>query len=507
MATATGTPTIAERDALAAVPGGLLIGENWDELSDRPRIAVEDPATGATLAEVPDAGVPEALDAVRHAAEAQPAWAATPPRARGEILRRAFELIIERRDTFALLLTMEMGKPLAESQAEVAYGAEFLRWFSEEPVRISGRYAEHPDGTGRILTRPQPVGPCLLITPWNFPLAMPTRKLGPAIAAGCTMVLKPAKQTPLTALFLAQTMLDAGLPAGVLNVIVSGRSGEVAQAMIADGRIRKVSFTGSTEVGRTLLELCANRVLRTSMELGGNAPLIVFDDADVNRAVDGAMVAKLRNGGESCTASNRIYVQAGIADEFTEAFAQRVGGLRLGRGTENVDVGPLIDEPTRSKVDELVRDATERGGRILTGGRGLDGPGYFYTPTVLDQVPPDARMLDEEIFGPVVPVTTFRTEDEVVAAANRTEYGLVSYMFTQDLDRALRVSDRLDTGMVGINQGIVSNPAAPFGGIKQSGIGKEGGVEGIDEYLSYKYLAIASPPHAPDLDLRSADEG
>jgi len=494
-------PVAQEAAVLAAVPKASLIGEEWRSAGEGPTLEVEDPSTGLPLCELPDAGVKDGLDALDAAARAQHRWAATPARVRGELLRRAFEAVLERQEELALLITLEMGKPLAESRAEVVYGAEFLRWFSEEAVRIGGRYADHAEGTGRVLTRRHPIGPCILISPWNFPLAMATRKIAPAIAAGCTMVVKPAKQTPLTTLLFARILLDAGLPPGVLNVLSTRRSGEMVQALIADGRARKLSFTGSTEVGRVLLGLCAERVMRTSMELGGNAPLIVFDDADLDRAVEGALLAKLRNGGESCTAANRIYVQRGIADEFVAAFADRMQAARVGRGTDGVEVGPMIDQAAREKIQQLVDDASAKGARVLTGGHALEGSGYFYPPTVLDDVPPDARMLSEEIFGPVAPVVRFADESEVIAAANATEYGLVAYAFSEDLDRALRVSDQLDTGMVGINQGVVSNAAAPFGGIKQSGIGREGGPEGIEEYLSTKYVAIASPPRPPAMNL------
>jgi succinate-semialdehyde dehydrogenase/glutarate-semialdehyde dehydrogenase len=503
MSAPTESPELLAQEAavLAAVPKASLIAGEWRSPEGGPTVSVEDPATGKTLCELPDAGVQDACDALDAAAQAQLEWAGTPARFRGELLRRAFEAVIERRDELALLITLEMGKPLEESRAEVTYGAEFLRWFSEESARIGGRYADHAEGTGRVLTRRHPIGPCILITPWNFPLAMATRKIAPAIAAGCTMVVKPAKQTPLTTLLFARILQDCGLPPGVLNVLTTNSSGWLVEALIADGRARKLSFTGSTEVGRVLMGLCAERVMRTSMELGGNAPLIVFDDADLDRAVQGAVLAKLRNGGESCTAANRIYVQQGIADEFVAAFAERMRAVRVGRGTGQVELGPMIDRAGREKIQELVDDASTKGARLLAGGHALEGPGYFYAPTVLDEVPADARILSEEIFGPVAPIVRFGAEGEAIAAANATEYGLVAYVFTQDLDRALRVSDRLDTGMVGINQGVVSNAAAPFGGIKQSGIGREGGPEGLEEYLTTKYVAIASAPVAPAMDL------
>jgi succinate-semialdehyde dehydrogenase/glutarate-semialdehyde dehydrogenase len=493
-----------EADVLAVVPAASLIGGDWRERGEGAPVAVEDPATGELLLELPSASVPDGIEALDAAAGAQLEWAATPARTRADLLRDAFEAVIERREEFALLITMEMGKPLAEARAEVDYGAEFLRWFSEEAGRIGGRYADHAAGTGRLLTRRHPVGPCILITPWNFPLAMATRKIAPALAAGCTMVVKPAKQTPLTTLLFARLLLDAGLPPGVLNVVTTRSSGPLVDALIADGRARKLSFTGSTEVGRVLLERCAQRVMRTSMELGGNAPLLVFDDADLERAVEGALLAKLRNGGESCTAANRIYVQDGIADEFVAAFAKRMGEVEVGRGTEAVGLGPMIDRPAVEKIQELVDDATAKGAEALTGGSPLPGTGHFYPATVLDRVPRSARALSEEIFGPVAPIVRFASEDEAIAAANATEFGLVAYAFTRDLDRALRISDRLDTGMVGINQGVVSNAAAPFGGVKQSGIGREGGFEGLDEYLTTKYVAIASPPSPPAMDLTGA---
>jgi succinate-semialdehyde dehydrogenase/glutarate-semialdehyde dehydrogenase len=388
-------------------------------------------------------------------------------------------------------MTIEMGKSLAESRAEITYANEFLRWFSEEAVRIDGRYAVSPNGQNRLITMRQPVGPCLLITPWNFPLAMGTRKVAPAVAAGCTVVVKPAKQTPLSMLAFAAIMQEAGLPAGVLNVVTTSHAGQVTDPLFDDERLRKLSFTGSTEIGRQLAARAMGRVLRVSMELGGNAPFLVFEDADLDAAVDGAMLAKLRNMGEACTSANRFHVAAPLAEEFAARLAKRMEGLRLGRGTEpDTDLGPLIDQTQREKVQELVGDAVGRGAKVLTGGEPLDGPGYFYRPTVLSDVPPASRLLTEEIFGPVAPIVSFDSEDEALAAANQTEYGLVAYVFTRDLSRALRVAEGLETGMVGLNQGIVSNAAAPFGGIKQSGFGREGGNEGIDEYLSTKYVAL-----------------
>jgi succinate-semialdehyde dehydrogenase/glutarate-semialdehyde dehydrogenase len=484
------TTRVAEQEVLARVPRQLYVGGRWREGS-KGSFAVEDPATGGVLCEVADASVEDARAALDAAVAAQPEWAGWAPRERGEILRRAFEAVMARADELALLMTLEMGKPLAESRAEVAYGAEFLRWFSEQAVRIDGRYAVAPSGQGRLLTMKQPVGPCLLITPWNFPLAMGTRKIAPAVAAGCTMVVKPAQQTPLSMLMLARILEEAGLPGGVLNLITATSAGETVAPLIADRRLRKLSFTGSTEVGRRLMEQASGNLLRLSMELGGNAPFIVFEDADLEEAVKGAMVAKMRNIGEACTAANRFHVAAPVAEEFAERLAQRMGALRLGRGTdEGVEVGPLIDERQRRKVSELVSDALAHGARVLVGGRQREGAGYFYEPTVLAGVSEDARLLREEIFGPVAPVQAFSSEQDAIAAANDTEYGLVAYLYTRDLRRALRVIEALETGMVGLNQGMVSNPAAPFGGIKQSGFGREGGPEGIEEYLETKYVAI-----------------
>jgi|SRR5579884_298162 len=481
----------SEQRILDAVPTELLIGGKWREAEHGAKLPVEDPSTGEPLIEVSDGTVDDARAALDAAVDAQPAWAQHPPRERSEILRRAFEAIIARRDELALLMTLEMGKPLKESEAEIAYGAEFLRWFAEEAVRIDGRYAVAPNGQGRLLTMRQPVGPCLLITPWNFPLAMGTRKIGPAIAAGCTMVVKPAQQTPLSMLMLAKILQDAGLPDGVLNLITASSSGETMAPLIADPRLRKLSFTGSTEVGRKLMQQAADGLLRLSMELGGNAPFIVFDDADLDAAVEGAVIAKMRNIGEACTAANRFHVAGGVADEFAERLAGRLGSMKVGRGTEEgVEVGPLIDGTQRDKVAELVDDARDHGARVLVGGGARDGSGYFFEPTVLSDIPDEARLLREEIFGPVAPVKGFADEDEAIAAANDTEFGLVAYVYTRDVKRALRVAERLDTGMVGLNQGMVSNPAAPFGGVKQSGFGREGGVEGIGEYLETKYVAV-----------------
>lgn len=481
-----------ERAVLDSVPTDLLIDGQWRGASGGARLGVEDPATGETLIEVADATPEDAMAALAAAADKQAEWATSAPRDRGEILRRAYEAIVEQTDELALLMTLEMGKSVAESRSEIAYAAEFFRWFSEEAVRIHGRYMVNTTGKGRILTMRQPVGPCVFVTPWNFPTAMGTRKLAPAIAAGCTMVVKPAQQTPLSMLALAKILQDAGLPAGVLNVITAKRSGAVIEPLLKDPRTRKLSFTGSTEVGRRLIEQSAHQVLRVSMELGGNAPFVVFQDADLDAAVEGAMLAKMRNVGEACTAANRFHIHESVAQEFASRLAERMGRLTVGRGTEEgVDVGPLIDQNQRDKVAELVEDAVSKGAEVLLGGGRPDGPGYFYEPTVLASVPDGARLLEEEIFGPVAPIATFSTEEQAIAAANRTEYGLVAYVYTRDLERAFRVSEGIETGMVGVNQGVVSNPAAPFGGVKQSGFGREGGFEGIGEYLETKYVAIA----------------
>ena len=455
-------------------------------------LAVEDPSTGETIAEVADATPADAVAALDAACAVQDEWAVHPPRERGEILRRAFEAMVANVDDLAMVMTLEMGKPLAESKAEITYAAEFLRWFSEEAVRIEGRFGTAPNGVGRLITMKQPVGPCYAITPWNFPAAMGTRKIGPAIAAGCTMIIKPAQQTPLSMLALAKIFQEAGLPDGVLNVITSHSSGEVSAPIINDPRLRKLTFTGSTEVGRMLVEQSAKGLLRTSMELGGNAPFLVFADADVDAAVEGAVIAKMRNIGEACTAANRFHVADRVADEFAEKLASKLADMKVGRGTEDdVKVGPLIDAAQRDKVAELVDDATGRGASVVLGGTKRDGAGYFYDPTVLTDVKADSRLLKEEIFGPVAPVVGFDDEDAAIAAANDTEFGLVAYVYTRDIKRAFRVCEKLQTGMVGLNQGLVSNAAAPFGGVKASGFGREGGREGIDEYLEIKYIAMA----------------
>ena len=484
--------TDGERAVLEQVPTDLYIDGVWRAAAGGGTLAVEDPSTGEALVEVADAEVQDALVALTAAADRQAEWAACAPRERGEILRRAYEALVAQSEDLALLMTLEMGKAVAESRAEIAYAAEFFRWFSEEAVRIHGRYMVNTTGTGRILTMRQPVGPCVFVTPWNFPMAMGTRKLAPALAAGCTVVVKPAQQTPLSMLALAQILEQAGLPAGVLNVITAKHSGAVIEPLLRDPRTRKLSFTGSTEVGRTLIEQSAHQVLRVSMELGGNAPFLVFADADLDAALDGAMLAKMRNVGEACTAANRFHVHESVVEEFATRLAERMGALKVGRGTEpDVDVGPLIDDAQREKVEELVGDAVDRGARALIGGERVAGPGYFFAPTVLTAVPADARVLREEIFGPVAPIATFSSEEQAVAAANRTEYGLVAYVYTRDLQRAFRVCEGIETGMVGLNQGVVSNAAAPFGGVKQSGFGREGGFEGISEYLETKYVAMS----------------
>ncbi|MGA7203467.1 MAG: NAD-dependent succinate-semialdehyde dehydrogenase [Specibacter sp.] len=497
--TVTAAAKLSERESslLAEVPTGLLINGEWRPAASGKTFDVEDPATGQVLLTIADAGAVDGAAALDAAVAAQDSWAATAPRERAEILRRAFDMVTARADDFALLMTLEMGKPLAEARGEVTYGAEFLRWFSEEAVRSFGRFSSSPEGTSRLLVQKKPVGPCLLITPWNFPLAMATRKIAPAVAAGCTMVLKPANLTPLTSQLFAEIMMDAGLPAGVLNVVATSTAGEVTGPLIKDNRLRKLSFTGSTPVGRRLLADASQNVLRTSMELGGNAPFLVFADADLDAAVDGAMAAKMRNMGEACTAANRFIVQDTVADEFASKFAAKMAAMTTGRGTEpETKVGPLIDAKSRDKVHSLVSDALADGASAVTGGAPVDGPGYFYQPTVLKGVEPGARILSEEIFGPVAPIVTFKTEDEAVALANDTEYGLASYVFTKDLNRGLRMADRLEVGMMGLNAGVISNAAAPFGGVKQSGMGREGSVEGIAEYQYIQYIGMPSPHNA-----------
>jgi len=480
-----------ERAALESAPNQLFIGGEWRDASGGAKLAIEDPSTGETLCEVADATPADAEAALDAACAAQADWAATAPNERSEILYRAFVALGERADELATLMTLEMGKPVAESKAELTYAAEFFRWFSGEALRIDGYYRVAGNGASRVLVMRQPVGPCYFITPWNFPTAMGTRKVGPAIAAGCTMVIKPAQQTPLSMLALAKILEEAGLPPGVLNVVTSSSSSDVSKPIIGDPRLRKLSFTGSTEVGKKLIAQSADTVLKVSMELGGNAPFLVFDDADIDAAIEGAMIAKMRNIGEACTSANRFHVADSLAGEFAEKLAERMGALKLGRGVDDgVDVGPLIDDDQRSKVAELVSDAVDNGAKCLVGGQAVEGAGYFYEPTVLADIPDNARVLSEEIFGPVAPVKGFGSEEEAIAAANNTEYGLVAYVYTRDLKRALRVCEGLETGMIGLNQGMVSNAGAPFGGVKQSGVGREGGNEGIKEYLETKYVAI-----------------
>ena len=473
----------------------LFIGGTWREADSGATFSVRDPADGSVITEVSDGDVNDAVDALDAAVAAQQQWGTTPPRDRGEILRRAFELITERADDFAELMSLEMGKTVKEAKGEVTYGAEFFRWFSEEAVRIHGRWMQAPAGGSRLLTIKKPVGPCLFITPWNFPLAMGTRKIGPAIAAGCTMVVKPAELTPLTMLALAATLEEAGLPAGVLNIVTTSDSKSLSKALMADDRLRKVSFTGSTPVGKVLIRQSADELQRVSMELGGNAPFIVFDDADVDAAVDGAMIAKMRNMGEACTAANRFLVHESVAGEFAEKLGMRMGALKVGRGQDDgVDVGPLIDQNAVDSVSQLVTDAVHDGARLVVGGKPLDGPdhsrGHFYPPTVLVDVPAESEIVKQEIFGPVAPITTFASEDDAIARANDTEYGLASYVYTRDLARTIRMAERLQFGMVGINSGLISNAAAPFGGVKASGFGREGSFEGIEEYLDTTYVAL-----------------
>lgn len=479
---------------LAEVPTGLLIAGQWRDASDGGTFEVENPATGETIATLASATGEDAQAALDAACTVQKDWAATSPRKRSDILRRAFDLVQERAEEFATLMTLEMGKPLAEARGEVAYGSEFLRWFSEEAVRDYGRTAPTPEGNLRMLTVRKPVGPCLLITPWNFPLAMGTRKVAPAVAAGCTMVLKPARLTPLTSQYFAKTMLDAGLPAGVLNVVSSASASAVSEPIMSDARLRKVSFTGSTPVGKQLLAKASENVLRTSMELGGNAPFLVFEDADIDEAVAGAMGAKMRNMGEACTAANRFLVHESVADQFAQKFAEQMGKLRTGNGLEEgTTCGPMIEAKARATVSELVDDAVARGARVLTGGQAGEGAGYFYRPTVLVDVPADARVVTEEIFGPVAPIVTFSSEEEAFELANATEYGLASYAYTQDPSRMFRLSDHLEYGLMGFNAGVISNAAAPFGGVKQSGLGREGGAEGLAEYTTVQYIGVKDP--------------
>lgn len=479
-------------DIVAAVPTGLVIGGEVRAASDGGEFEVLDPATGRVLARVSSGTVDDARAAVDAASAAAVDWASTTPRARSVILTRAFELMTEAADDLAALIVAENGKVFSDARGEVAYAAEFLRWYAEEAVRIPGAIQTAPSGTNRILVTHRPVGVSVLVTPWNFPAAMATRKIGPALAAGCTVILKPASETPLTALAIARIFEEAGVPAGVVNVLPSRRSGAVVEAMVDDDRVRKLSFTGSTEVGVTLMQLAARSVVNTSMELGGNAPFIVFDDADLDEAIAGAMIAKMRNGGEACTAANRFYVQEGIVAEFGRRLAERMGGLVVGAGSDSASqLGPLINAGARDDIHALVSGAVEEGATVLTGGSTPEGEGFFYPATVLADVPPTATILAHEIFGPVAPIVTFRTEEEAVRLANGTPFGLVSYLYTSDLARGLRVSEQIESGMVGLNRGLVSDPAAPFGGMKQSGIGREGGSEGLLEYMESQYVAVS----------------
>jgi succinate-semialdehyde dehydrogenase/glutarate-semialdehyde dehydrogenase len=490
--TMTTSPDTASQLDLLALPTDLYIGGKWMPGSTGQRIDVLDPSTGEAIATVADAGIEDAMAAVRAAHDAGPAWAATPPRRRSEILRRCFELMIEQKDMLARLISLENGKSLADAQGEVTYAAEFFRWFAEEAVRLNGEVSTAPSGANKILVQHQPIGVAVLVTPWNFPAAMATRKIGPALAAGCTVVLKPATETPLTAYALAALYAEAGVPDGVVNVLTTRKSGPVVSAMLHDNRVRKLSFTGSTEVGRRLLHEAADTVISCSMELGGNAPFIVFDDADLDAAIEGAMIAKMRNGGEACTAANRFLVQSGIAPKFSRRLAERMATLKVGPGYDaSTQCGPLINQDAVERIEALVAEAVQKGGTVLTGGRRLQRDGFYFPPTVVTGVAADAAMSRDEIFGPVAAIATFDTEDEAIRAANDTEYGLIAYVYTSDLARGLRVSERIDSGMIGLNRGIVSDPAAPFGGMKQSGLGREGAHHGIMEFCETKYIAVA----------------
>ena len=489
------TTTVADDTvSVEGVPTGLFIGGRWRAASGGATFPVRDPSTGEVLAEVADATPEDGIAALDAAVAAQDGWAATPPRTRSDLLRAAFDLVREHAEDLAALMTLEMGKPLAEARGEVTYGGEFLRWFSEEAVRIGGDYRSNPEGTGRAIVLKRPVGPVYAITPWNFPLAMATRKIGPALAAGCTVVVKPAELTPLTTLFLVELFRRAGLPDGVLNVVPSLDAKGLSGPIIADRRLRKLTFTGSTPVGSQLLKQAADTVLKTSMELGGNAPLLVFDDADLETAVSAAMLAKFRNVGEACTAANRFFVQEGIADAFTAALTEKVEAFRIGRGSEEgTTMGPLIDDRAVDKAARLVDDAVDRGARLVTGGQRIDRPGTYYAPTVLDDVQPGSEILTTEIFGPVVSITRFTTEEEGIRLANDTEFGLIAYAFTSDFARGQRLAERLETGMLGLNTGVVSNAAFPFGGVKSSGLGREGSHEGLEEYLESVYVLTPDP--------------
>ncbi|WP_025133016.1 NAD-dependent succinate-semialdehyde dehydrogenase [Leucobacter sp. PH1c] len=480
-----------EQELLDRVQSGLGIGGTWEPATSGATLDVHDPATGEVIKSIADATVEDAVRALDAAVAAQDSWAATPARERSNILRRTFDLLMERKEEFALLMSMEMGKPIAEARGEVNYGGEFLRWFSEEAVRVQGDYRQNPEGTGNMLVSHLPVGPCYFITPWNFPLAMATRKIAPALAAGCTVVIKPAALTPLTTIFFAQLLEEAGLPAGVVNVVATSKSSAQSSAILSDPRLRKLSFTGSTPVGVKLLEAAAQNVLRTSMELGGNAPFIVFEDADLDRAVEGAMLAKFRNIGQACTAANRVIVHESVADEFVRRVSEKVAAFSVGRGAEEgFDIGALVDDKAVANTARLVQDAVDTGATVVTGGEAIDGPGNFFQPTVVDHLTPQSAIMREEIFGPLLGVIRFSTEEEAVEIANNTEYGLISYVFTENIHRGHRMIEKLESGMMGLNTGLVSNAAAPFGGLKQSGLGREGGFEGIHEFLSSKYTLL-----------------
>jgi succinate-semialdehyde dehydrogenase/glutarate-semialdehyde dehydrogenase len=476
---------------LANVPTDLWIGGKWRKSSDGGRFDVIDPATENKVASVASATVEDAKAALDAASAAFPGWAAKKPRERAEVLRKSFELIMRDAERLAKLITIENGKALADSRGEVAYAAEFFRWFAEEAVRNVGQNSVAPGSGARILVQHKPAGVAVLVTPWNFPAAMATRKIGPALAAGCAVVLKPASDTPLTMLALMPILEEAGVPAGVVNVVPSRSSGKVVSTMLHDPRVRVLSFTGSTEVGRKLLHEAADNVVRPAMELGGNAPFIVFEDADIDAAIEGAMIAKMRNMGEACTAANRFYVHEKVHDEFAKKLTAKMSGLKMGNGLDDgVTLGPLVNKDGLAKVVELVDDAVKKGAKILTGGKAPGGPGFFYPATVLANVSSDAKMLNEEIFGPVASIQTFKSEDEVVTRANDTEYGLVAYLYTKDVGRGMRVSEKLEFGMIGLNRGLVSDPAAPFGGMKQSGIGREGAHEGLMEFLETQYVSV-----------------
>lgn len=480
-----------EQELLDRVQSGLGIRGAWEASTSGATIDVTDPATGEVIKTIADATVADAVRALDAAVDAQEEWANTPSRVRSNILRRTFDLLMERKEEFALLMSMEMGKPIAEARGEVVYGGEFLRWFSEEAVRVPGDYRQNPEGTGTMIVSQMPVGPCYFITPWNFPLAMATRKIAPALAAGCTVVIKPAALTPLTTVLFAQLLQEAGLPAGVVNVVATSKASDQSKALLSDPRLRKLSFTGSTPVGVKLLEAASQNVLRTSMELGGNAPFIVFEDADLDKAIEGAMLAKFRNVGQACTAANRMIVHESVADEFSRRVSEKVAAMTIGRGAEEGnDIGALVEEKAVTNTARLIADALETGGSLVTGGEAIDGPGYFFQPTVIDHLKPEAAIMREEIFGPVLGIIRFSTEEEAVKIANNTEYGLVSYVFTENVGRSHRMIEKLETGMMGLNTGLVSNAAAPFGGVKQSGIGREGGFAGIHEFLSSKYTLI-----------------